>query len=67
KVYPSLLENADALAEWTRGTTLVPYLERLPAHLKEPFMERYRERLRALHPPGSVFYPFRRTLFAATR
>jgi len=67
KVYPSVLENADALAEWTRGTTLVPYLERLPEHLKEPFMERYRERLRALHPTGPVFYPFRRTLFAATR
>ena len=67
KVYPSLLENSDALAEWTRGTTLVPYLERLPEQLKEPFMERYREKLRALYPPGPVFYPFRRTLFAATR
>lgn len=67
KVYPSLLENSDALAEWTRGTTLVPYLERLPEHLKEPFMGRYRERLRGLHPTGPVFYPFRRTLFAATR
>lgn len=67
KVYPSLLENSDALAEWTRGTTLVPYLERLPEQLKEPFMGRYRERLRALHPDGPVFYPFRRTLFAATR
>ncbi len=66
KVYPSLLDDADALAEWTRGTTLVPYLERLPEQLNEPFMERYKERLRALHPPGPVFYPFRRTLFAAT-
>jgi trans-aconitate 2-methyltransferase len=66
KVYPSLLDDADALAEWTRGTTLVPYLERLPEQLKEPFMERYRERLRALYPRGPVFYPFRRTLFAAT-
>ena len=67
KVYPSLLDDADALAEWTRGTTLVPYLERLPEELKEPFMESYRERLRALHSTRPVFYPFRRTLFAATR
>ncbi|HWT01793.1 MAG TPA: methyltransferase domain-containing protein [Pyrinomonadaceae bacterium] len=67
KVYPSLMESADALAEWTAGTTLVPYFERLPKDLHGPFMERYRERLRALYPPGPVFFPFRRTLFAATR
>lgn len=67
KVYPSLMNDSDALAEWTAGTTLVPYFERLPKDLQEAFMERYRERLRALYPPGPVFFPFRRTLFAATR
>ncbi|HUQ31566.1 MAG TPA: methyltransferase domain-containing protein [Pyrinomonadaceae bacterium] len=67
KVYPSLLENSDALAEWTSGTALVPYFDRLPAQLHEPFMERYRERLRSNYPPGPVYYPFQRTLFAATR
>jgi len=67
KVYPSLLENSDAIAEWTKGTTLVPYLERLPESLHESFMQRYRERLRALFPTSPVFYTFRRTLFAATR
>jgi trans-aconitate 2-methyltransferase len=67
KVYPSLLENSDAVAEWTKGTTLVPYLERLPESLREPFMQRYRERLGALFPEAPVFYTFRRTLFAATR
>jgi trans-aconitate 2-methyltransferase len=67
KVYPSLLENSDALAEWTRGTALVPYFERLPESLHDSFMERYRERLAALFPNAPVFYPFRRTLFAATR
>jgi trans-aconitate 2-methyltransferase len=66
KVYPSLLENSDAVAEWTKGTTLVPYLERLPESLHEPFMQRYRERLRTLFPALPVFYTFRRTLFAAT-
>lgn len=67
KVYPSLLKDSDALAEWTSGSTLVPYFERLPEHLHEPFMLRYRERLRALFPSAPVFYTFRRTLFAATR
>jgi trans-aconitate 2-methyltransferase len=67
KVYPSLLDNSDALAQWTAGSTLVPYFERLPDNLHEPFMERYRESLAALYPSSPVFYPFRRTLFAATR
>jgi trans-aconitate 2-methyltransferase len=67
KVYSSLLENSDALAEWTSGTALVPYFERLPEKLHEPFMERYRERLGLLFPSAPVFYPFRRILFAATR
>ena len=67
KVYPSLLETSDAMAEWTKGTTLVPYLERLPESLHEPFMTRYRERLHAHFPASPTFYTFRRTLFAATR
>jgi trans-aconitate 2-methyltransferase len=67
KVYPHILDSPDALADWTSGTALVPYIERLPQELHEPFMARYRERLRARFPPGPVFYGFRRTLFAATR
>lgn len=67
KVYPSLLPNSDALAEWTAGSTLVPYFERLTEDLQASFMERYRERLAALYPTGPIFYPFRRTLLAATR
>lgn len=64
KVYPHVLEGPDALADWTSGTTLVPYFERLPEDLRERFMEVYRGRLRALYPAGPVFYGFRRTLFA---
>jgi trans-aconitate 2-methyltransferase len=67
KVYPHVLESSDALADWTSGTALVPYFERLPEELQEPFMQRYRERLRALRPERPVFYGFKRTLFAATR
>lgn len=67
KVYPHVLADSDALAEWTRGTALVPYMERLPADLQAPFLDRYRAALRAQWPTGPVFYGFRRTLFAATR
>ena len=67
KVYPHVLESVEALADWTSGTTLVPYFERLPVELHEPFMRAYRARLQALWPSGPVFYTFRRTIFAATR
>jgi len=67
KIYPSLLENSDSLAQWTAGTALVPYFERLPEHLQESFMERYRQRLRLQLPAAPLLYPFRRILFAATR
>ncbi len=66
KVYPHVLENAEAVREWIRGTTLVPYLEKLPESLQSLFLERYTERLRTKWPIGPVFYGFRRILFAAT-
>lgn len=65
KVYPHVLEDADAIADWTSGTALVPYMERLPEALREPFMERYRARLRERFPGRPVFYGFRRILFTA--
>jgi trans-aconitate 2-methyltransferase len=67
KVYLSLLDNSDSLAQWTAGTALVPYFERLPEHLQESFMESYRQRLRLQLPSVPLLYPFRRILFAATR
>ena len=66
KVYSHVLDGADALADWTSGTALVPYFERLPDELHDAFMQRYRQRLRELYPSGPVFYGFRRTLFATT-
>jgi trans-aconitate 2-methyltransferase len=66
KVYPHILENADALADWTSGTALVPYFERLTDEMRTSFMDEYRHRLREAYPGSPVFYGFRRTLFAAT-
>ncbi len=67
KVYPHILESSDALADWTSSTALVPYFERLPEELHEPFMQSYRARLRAQWPNSPVFYGFKRIIFAATR
>lgn len=65
KVYPHVLGSADAIADWTSGTLLVPIMERLPEELHASFMSAYRERLRDRWPEGPVFYGFRRTLLSA--
>jgi trans-aconitate 2-methyltransferase len=67
KVYPTYLPNAAAIAEWTKGTTLVPYLEKLPQSLHEPFLQRYRDLLTEALPGGEIMFTFRRILFAATK
>jgi trans-aconitate 2-methyltransferase len=65
KVYPHVLADAAAVCEWTRGTALRRYLERLPESLHAAFLARYNERLRSRWPTGQLFYGFRRILFAA--
>jgi trans-aconitate 2-methyltransferase len=67
KVYPTVMPDGPAIAEWTRGSTLVPYLERLPLELHEPFLARYRQRLAELFPGSPVYYTFRRILMVASR
>lgn len=67
KVYPVRLPCAADISEWTKGSTLVPWFERLPPELHEPFVARYRELLAAALPPGPHFFTFRRILLAATR
>lgn len=66
KVYPHVLENADAIVEWIAGTALIPYFERL-GNLKENFIETIRQKLHAAIPGEPVFYPFRRTFLSARK
>lgn len=66
KVYPHILEDAEAVVEWISGTALVPYFERLGED-KEQFVETLRVKMRAALPEKPVFYPFRRTLFSARK
>ena len=66
KVYPHVLENADAVVDWISGTALVPYFERL-GNLKDEFTNAIRRELRIMMPGEPVFYPFKRTFFSARK
>lgn len=65
KYYPHVLKDADAVAEWSAGTALLPYMERLPEELRAPFMEDYRSGLRSRMPGAPVYFGFRRILISA--
>lgn len=67
KVYPHLMKDADALVEWTSGTVLLPYFDRLSSEVKTAFLNEYRTRLRGLYPTEEILYAFRRTLFFAMK
>ena len=67
KVYPHVLEDADEVFKWVSGTTLIPYLKRLPENMQDPFKERLREKLRSIWPTGPAFFPFRRILLSARK
>ncbi len=66
KIYPHILENADAVVEWVSGTALVPYFEKLGEH-RSAFLEALREKMNRALPESPLFYPFRRILFSAKR
>lgn len=67
KVYPHILENSDAIVEWTKGTLLVPYMAQLSPEIGAEFMAKYREALRLQFPQHPVFYGFKRILFSAVK
>jgi len=67
KVYPHVLDSAEDVMEWLSGTTIIPYLERLPERLNDDFRQDCLERLRELYPDGPFLFPFRRILFSAVK
>jgi trans-aconitate 2-methyltransferase len=67
KVYCHIMADADAIAQWTSGTALVPYFERLPRELHAAFLDSYRSKLAGIWARGPVFFTFRRIFMAATR
>lgn len=66
KIYAHVLEDSDAVVEWISGTALVPYFERL-GELKQEFLDVIRRKMHTALPDRPIFYPFRRTLFAARK
>lgn len=67
KVFPHVLKDSDAVADWLAGTMMGSYLSRLPAELRGPFLDTYRKRLSSIYTESPVFYPFRRIFFSALK
>jgi trans-aconitate 2-methyltransferase len=67
KIYPHILPDSDAIVAWAESTYLLPYFERLPEDLHEPFKEAFRQALRPRYPDKPVLFGFKRLLLAATR
>ena len=66
QVYGHHLASTAAVAEWTKGTTLLRFKSLLPPDLFDPFVERYRRRLaEVLGEQAPYFYTFKRILFWA--
>lgn len=69
KLHPHVLRDADAVADWLKGTAMLPYLQRLASDPSAgaAFEEEYRAELRRRAPGSPVFFGFRRIYMAATR
>ncbi len=67
KVYPHELKDAGAMADWLSGTTMLPYLQRLPVGLQDEFLDAFRAELERFWPAGPIFYGFKRVLISAHR
>ena len=67
KVYPHVLNSAEEVMEWLSGTTIIPYLERLPDDMHDIFKRACLEKLKIIYHSEPFLYPFRRILFSAIR
>jgi len=68
--YLQLLEGADAVVEWTKGTALKPLLDALDEPLRGQFLADYRARMAVAYPrraDGLTLFPFRRLFIVAVR
>jgi len=68
--YLHRLAGRDPVVEWTRGTGLRPYLDRLDGPARGGFLADYARRVAAAYPPepdGTTLLPFRRIFIVAVR
>ena len=68
--YLQVLSGEDPVKEWTKGTALIPFLERLDAAEQAEFEGNYAQRLRTAYPrraDGTTLFPFRRLFIVMVR
>lgn len=66
--YIHALVGDDAVVEWAAGSSLRPFLEKLPEDLREPFRRAYADAIRPHYPrrqDGTTLLPFRRLFMIA--
>ena len=66
--YLHVLAGEDAVVQWAMGTSLKPFLDRLPPGLREDFLAAYAAALRPEYPrraDGTTLLPFRRRFIMA--
>ncbi len=66
KGYCHELSNAEAILDWVLGTTLVPYMKRLPEKLKPEFKKELLDLIKQRWQRSPVLFLFRRILFSVT-
>ena len=68
--YVQVMDSAAAIAEWIKGSTLRPFLDRLSEDQQSQFLARYTEALEVAYPlqaDGRVLFPFKRIFIVAKR
>jgi trans-aconitate 2-methyltransferase len=63
-----VLTGENAVTEWAAGSSLRPFLDALPAELKQPFRDAYSDALRPHYPrraDGTTLLPFKRLFIVA--
>lgn len=68
--YLQVLEGENPVVEWTKGSTLRPYLDALDAPAREGFLAEYAARIARVYPKqpdGRTLFPFRRIFIIAER
>jgi len=68
--YLHVLTGEDAVTEWAAGSSLRPFLDKLPPDLRAGYRAAYTEALKPHYPKrpdGTTLLPFRRLFIMATR
>jgi trans-aconitate 2-methyltransferase len=68
-IYLHALTGENAVVQWAMGSSLRPFLDRLPPDLREGFVRAYADAVRPAYPrrpDGTTLLPFRRLFMVAT-